>query len=987
MKAYIKKIFILLVMFVFTKVSAATSTIGQGARAVTTPCASGICWNHSVSSGLTSDHLEGIRISMVDANGNRIAGTSSINYARCETSSETFTVNHLRSNQHVMYTTSNMTKNEIINNYHRMGVLTPSRTFGNFNKIECLTGQPSGLILPKIYARPYGEHASTPLKNYFMQLASPHAAPNIQTFFKQNFLNKMGYDRTRYTISQLNNHYLLIEPFIYVRITYGSQWQAQYVGTVTEVVKMMTEDIQPHLETKPIAQQYSVYNLFLLPPHVKGSIYFTGGHRFTREIPSMIYVDGVNEVAGLQGVENWVNDSNYDLSVEVLTRNGIAAGHVKVNLVSCENLEYAKGHVPECCNELYYIHHMNGSVDIRDYLSLIPPTCCEPLKNIVPRSWYDTKCKSPVGGCDYKFDIQCPDNCNNETTGYIKDIGINNNDMEWDCIFKSSSSSKPRVRNHYQWTGGGMLGNPYCEIYCREEILYELPRGGMRVKAGHHFIVGERTGNSWHPIEFSGFQECRTKGNGNNMIINHEQFKRDYEYWDRLTENRWNDLQNAIALQNSIDAHTCSSVKDCDRRCVSWETVCTTGEDGVQSCRDRCTRREYFGYTCTAPTKYNGVYGPKNAGSWCSTSGTPSAGVSAKRSSFQSARNTRDNYLSLINKCNDWEHNYDSFKPEVYLQYEEAKYGFNFGEIRDGIELGKLKGTLVVNYKTKTYYSGKDYENKVSYTTSVVERFDCNSTGARCVKRTQVYPINDNRDEQYQKKYVYTLNNNVYRYITKPMGLSQHKTPVSSRDQYINIGYSNLPVHFSRLPGEYDIDLKYTSFGPNNKFNNYVFRGYNFSDYPSNYFKCNNIYECNYRVNNEFMYCSRTKCKDIQIIFRPVSLSHPFLTSTGANRRPGENWHNDVEKITENRNLSVPERIYSDRDPMYEITLNTALIGQIRKYNRDARGGYSDFNLECITGEGRECKSQFIRNTFNSSFVSRWCGMSSDWDRCEKDDE
>ncbi len=218
------------------------------------------------------------------------------------------------------------------------------------------------------------------------------------------------------------------------------------------------------------------------------------------------------------------------------------------------------------------------------------------------------------------------------------------------------------------------------------------------------------------------------------------------------------------------------------------------------------------------------------------------------------------------------------------------------------------------------------------------------------------------------------------------MGLSQHKTPVSSSDQYINIGYSNLPIHYSRLPLKYDIDLKYTSFGPNNKFNNYVFRGNKFGRYRSNSFKCNNLYECEYEVDNEFMYCSRTKCKDIQIIFRPVSLSHPFLTSTGANRRPGENWHNDVEKITENRNLSVPERIYSDRDPMYEITLNTALIGQIRKYNRDARGGYSDFSLECLTGTGRECKSQFIRSKFNSSFVSRWCGMSSDWDRCEKDD-
>ena len=68
---------------------------------------------------------------------------------------------------------------------------------------------------------------------------------------------------------------------------------------------------------------------------------------------------------------------------------------------------------------------------------------------------------------------------------------------------------------------------------------------------------------------------------------------------------------------------------------------------------------------------------------------------------------------------------------------------------------------------------------------------------------------------------------------------------------------------------------------------------------------------------------------------------------------------------------------------MYQITLDAKTILAIRGYNRNASGGYSDFNLRCVVGEGTECKSNFIRNTFINNFNTRLCGMSNDWNKCK----
>ncbi len=977
------------------------SNIGGGVVGSYAACGKGIeiCWNYEVythysySSGekvQVTIPTQAIRITIVDKSGNRLSGTKSYDFFKGDGSFLGISNKEL-SEDYLNKTNVNFYMKKYYRNEFRIMPTHSTAWSGGSGKTFKDAGD-FAIIYNHVFPN-YLKNQGVSLKTFFENVD--------KDALKEVYLKPLGFnydvevEKLRDNPNYFKDIALLIEPLVWFRLTFNrpgaGKFSLDYAGTATEVANMLNSSCskEPGYTGSDV-----FFDLIQKSNKINGEYYeakYRGSHfsstAFNDTIPLSIYCDTSEIKAGLQGVRHWV-ESNYSSNYagELLTSNCVGAGHVwfdELFTLDCDDLEYAKTHVPQCCRELYEIHYLKDRrINIKDYLNETSESCCGPLKNIIPNSLYDEYCRKIVLGCDYKFDVQCPTDCFDENHGYVRDIGKDNNKKDWECIFKSSSSSKPRVKTHYKWTGGGLLGNPYCEVYCREEIDYTFPKGGILVKAGHHFVVGERTSNSWRPIEFNGFQECRTKGNGNKTTINHEQFKKDYEKWDRETVNRWDILQNAIALQNSIDAHTCSSTKNCDRRCVSWSTRTRKNKDGSTSTYEVCTRHEYFGYTCKAPTRYNGVYGPKNAGSWCSTSGTPSAGVPAKRSSFQSARNTRDSFLPLINKCSDWIRNYDTFKPEVFLEYEEEKYGFTFKSFFGS----ELESDLAINYKTKTFYSGDTYENKVSYKTSLVGRSDCNSTGSRCVKNQQVYPINENRDEQYEKKYVYFLKDNIYRFVTKPIGESMHKKPTGSNDQYIDIQYSNLPIHYSRLPGKYAINLMYTSFGSNNKFNNYIFKGYNFSDYPSGYFKCNNIYECKYEVENEFMYCDGSKCKDIQIIFRPISLINPFPGPFGVGRRIGSNWRFNVNKITQNRNLSLGEKLYSDRDPMYEITLDSVTIGQIKKYNRNAPNGYSDFNLKCVTGEGRECKSDFIRGEFRAKFESKWCGMSADFNKCEKDD-
>ncbi|MDD2378074.1 MAG: hypothetical protein PHE05_04525, partial [Bacilli bacterium] len=339
----------------------------------------------------------------------------------------------------------------------------------------------------------------------------------------------------------------------------------------------------------------------------------------------------------------------------------------------------------------------------------------------------------------------------------------------------------------------------------------------------------------------------------------------------------------------------------------------------------------------------------------------------------------------------NWTRNYNEFQPEVQLQFEEEEYGFYFGQLPSGI----LKRRLITNNITTTYYSGDQYNNEKKYTQANIDRSQCANNYRYCSTKQQKYPNNDNKKYEVNKSYVYELNNDIYQYVSKPSGYSSH-TP-QPNTQYIKIGYPNLPVHYSRLAGRYEISLKYTTFGSADKFTKYIFQKVAFPEAAREYHDCLTTYECAYRVYNDFMECDppgSSNCRKhagLTVVYRPISLTNPFPGENAPSngRRRGSNWSSssDLLKITKNRGLTDPERIYFDRQPMYEITLNTQSILAIRNYNRTTKGGYSDFNLNCVIGQGRECKSNFIRSQFRHLFVTGRCGMSNNWNQCSVEDK
>lgn len=155
-------------------------------------------------------------------------------------------------------------------------------------------------------------------------------------------------------------------------------------------------------------------------------------------------------------------------------------------------------------------------------------------------------------------------------------------------------------------------------------------------------------------------------------------------------------------------------------------------------------------------------------------------------------------------------------------------------------------------------------------------------------------------------------------------------------------------------------------------------------------------YQCRYYVQNKIIKeDSPGKFKDINVIFRPISLDNPFPRIDAKGRVPGDNWNRlgsngqalYTNYITNNRNVKT-EKVYK-LDPLYKIILNPGLIKNIRKYNdeQDSKTvtyyrqkskrvtgieGYSDFELDC-DNHSRNCKSTFIRSTFSKFFTG--CGI------------
>lgn len=622
---------------------------------------------------------------------------------------------------------------------------------------------------------------------------------------------------------------------------------------------------------------------------------------------------------------------------------------------------------------------------------------------------YNKACKvpPPPGGdpevCKYQINTQYPDTCYTNKTGFISDIS------DWNCIFKSQSLGGTDFSNHYD-----EFSNRYCNIFCRQDVNYEFPSASFTILAGNHFTVGTSQSGStnWNPITMSSTATCKADAAG----INHTKFTEDWRVSNIAVQTAWNNLQIEIAKEKSVAAakvkevnssscsckyntahNSCckSEVRVCNGEMLNGQCVTTSSPSyGTRACpagkmnfstgkcnacpsgyspdgsscksntpscssgslvNGQCVAAASYSYNC-APgaednTKYD-LYEPTSVtynrtaykeGNFCSNS-RPTYNVSSYRNTYNQAINTRDGYLTTLNQCTNYSYN-QTFNPPLSVEYEEAKYGGKFNLIGTPND---SKTTVLENGSDKTIMS-----------------YSCTTEGSVCSSSSVTYPAFNNLTHTSIRTVNYKLDGTVYQYVDKLTGNSAH-TP-GGFPQYVVMGYNNLPVDFARYNGSYDIDINFSDLGTGNKFNPFITTGKANTDRCDGSPNCK--YTCEYGVENKVLCNSLTEdCTEsggggnggvigLNVLFRPISLSNPFPGVDGTGRVSGTNWFGSTTKISNNRGVKA-EEIYSKREPMYQITLDSKTIRAIRDDNQ--RNSYTDFKLTCKAGTGKECVSDFI---------------------------
>jgi len=521
--------------------------------------------------------------------------------------------------------------------------------------------------------------------------------------------------------------------------------------------------------------------------------------------------------------------------------------------------------------------------------------------------------------CTFDLVTKIVKDCKNGTEGYVKDID------NWECIYASRDSSNANIRNHFYMN----TENRYCSIFCREEVYYYYPGSGLTVRSGHHFAVGQTgAANTLLPVNMTGRSECRINygtGGGKTGQINYTLFESDWKNANNRITSAWNTMNIERAKSISIQKAQRSSYRNCANFCddnVKGIECCSAadrdwddcrygspcgGKDSKGNCIDTCRggwgpwyciQRDYpynHGYWYTPQAQYyNGGY--YSASGWCSHCGnsyrpetcSTSTGLSSAISSYNSALVTRNQYLTQLMQCNNFQRTYRDFNPTIQFKYNEGEYeslnyNYQYSDILDkeleiraqtnyftGVpEAGSLVG--IKQWNTSTYKNASseiiyDVDNGHMVTThtsmpncyasggsrycptsapyrdlsinnvnrtygkkSTIQGYQCLTYGQNCNNAiiNVTYPVNDSLRMWTTKEYDYKLFPGVYNYVRKDTGQSLHTAP--SKNYYV-VGYSNLPTHYSRKTrSDYHFYLDFSPeiFGVNQKFYKFLKLGAN----------------------------------------------------------------------------------------------------------------------------------------------------------------
>lgn len=812
--------------------------------------------------------------------------------------------------------------------------------------------------LPNFLDNPYGENK---IRNY-IQL-TPRSKINA-------LFSRMGYAGGLSNFTA-NNHYLMVEPMVF--ITYHNQFIG---GTATELALL--------------------FQLGQTTPAGSGGL---GISVLTHcNAPKSAYINQNffgNKLIGVSG------SPGYGMleSSQIIGPNGYGVG-LFWEFGSCAKGLTDRESIVACCDDPNYENH--------------------------------PYCSGNCAGVSCAPTISNPAECN--PNGYYADS------TDWACCI--TGVAKQAGEN-----GGN---RKYCPTYCREEINTYFPSQYLSVEAGKHFIID--------PVaSVQASRQCKAQIKLDqwwldyNIANNH--VKDFYNEWKKNEAHKISvDLaygdQGAISVTKTKDEYTCTCqerkntgtkkkphYEDVPKTWTSSE-ACTPTNSQAKTClaAPRQVRRDEQ-WTATIKSKtywWNGIGSNTWTGlSTVYTSNTSEGharqlakdaikgysnsieqNIAANKASYESALSTRTSLKAAINDCQNVNENAD--------QSASFTLNYKYELIEDKYRAINLKPTTSTTSVGGAYVDSKANPQSKS-SGSAFNDWTC--SGSVCRNSVSYnYPKNTMAWRTYTTTSVYNFDADTYRYILKPTGTSVFKEsdiPSFYKDNglYYDVGYSNLPVHYTLAPGNYNYSITFSGIGSGGKFDTRINQNKTTTDQNGNA-----AYVCHYNVYNQLFgdectkpnppaYCTPCsggtcppggttgKVQGIDVIYRPIDEDNPFPSIKGTGRVPGSNWikgglrHLYTNKnynktyenwfITQNRGVKT-ERIYFDRSPMYEMTLTPQLMKQIRAYNKQQKTNdedYADFELTCTNG--RQCLSSFIREKFAGYITGCGTGL---WDTCDAQD-
>lgn len=415
----------------------------------------------------------------------------------------------------------------------------------------------------------------------------------------------------------------------------------------------------------------------------------------------------------------------------------------------------------------------------------------------------------------------------------------------------------------------------------------------------------------------------------------------------------------------------------------SGTLVCTTNQGKI--CERRTTTTVNVGSKFNWFYTYNGVR--INVANTCA--GTTYSTVAA-HNAYLAAKAIVDGLESALKSCSDWMMDFKT-TPELVLEQTEGintKFTYNLKVSDKGVD----KKLTTEKFCTNGAACSKVVNKYVCSGTS------CSNDGANINNGASGWKpyINTNVQQIATENFNYVLPTNTNRYVLKDTGESRTILPpeYAASGAYTDIGYPNLVLGYNadNQNNKGNITIKYKSLGETRTFNG---KSINFDTYvpaASKDAKGYMTYSCPYEYDtglglNEY---DGSGDSGINVVYRPIKLSDPFPAYNGATRDAGFNWRikdNYIKDYILNNRGVVADAVYS-KDPMYVIDFtgaNKSKIAAIKAYN--LTHGYDDFTLTCEgrdlnnNVDGTKCKSNFLRTTIKS--IVTGCGMSNTWNACE----